>query len=341
MKPAGLLCLLSIILVTQSAARADLLEFINGDRLHGRVLSMEDGNLKFISAVLGEVKVPVEKLVGINITEEANIHLHDGTVINQKLVMDDQGKVIIFSGAALTTVALSQINRINPELPAAVRWSGKLSSGLSIEQGNTESQDTYLDLNLSRETDRDRMTGNLEYQEKREEDPDTGAQSTSKRRYQIGAHYDYFLAESIYLYSDLAMKKEATANLDLRWIASGGVGYRWFDTARSRLELEAGLGWVDEKFSDLTPDNEYISLRTAWRYHFDINEQVRFYHSGSWFPSLEDAEDQLLKTETGVRSKINSHLFLEAKLLYDWDQTPAGGKAKEDTAYILGLGWEF
>jgi len=56
---------------------------------------------------------------------------------------------------------------------------------------------------------------------------------------------------------------------------------------------------------------------------------------------LENAEDQLLKTETGLRSKINSHLSLEAKLLYDWDQTPAGGKAKEDTAYIFGLGWEF
>ena len=157
MKPAGLPCLLSIILVTQSAAHADLLEFINGDRLHGGVLSMEDGNLKFISAVLGEVKVPVEELAGINITEKVNIHLHDGTVINQKLIMDNQGKVIISSGTAFTTVALSEINKINPELPAAVRWSGKLSSGLSIEQGNTESQDTYLDINLNRETDRDRM----------------------------------------------------------------------------------------------------------------------------------------------------------------------------------------
>ena len=70
-------------------------------------------------------------------------------------------------------------------------------------------------------------------------------QSTSKRRYQLGAHYDYFVAKHLYFYSDLAMKKEATANLELRWSVGGGVGYRWFDTARSRLELEAGLGWVD------------------------------------------------------------------------------------------------
>ena len=335
-----LVCLLLLLSIN---GQADTISFANGDKLQGKIISMQNGVIQFESANLGKLEIALDKVASFATEQAAELHFEDGTVLNRKVMLSEQGEVALDKGEIVSanSVALAKIKEINPPQAEPVSWEGRFSGGIVIDRGNSESQDVQMQVNATRETEEDRIILDAEHIEKRETNPDTGEESTSKRRYALGAHYDYFVSPKYYVYGDVNAEKETTANLDLRLTIGGGGGYRWIKTKTTKFDVESGLSWVNESFSDQSEDTDYISARFAWRFTHDFTPSVHFFHSAEWFPSLEDSEDQLIKTETGVRSKINSHLFMEAKILFDWDQTPADGAEKEDSSYILGIGWDF
>ena len=322
---------------------ADLIKFHNGDQLQGTIISMQNGMIKLNSAMLGEVSIAIDKVDSFAIDEAAELHFQDGTVLKQTVQLAGDGAIQLNQSSIVEAkiVALSQLLKINPPAPPPVEWAGRISGGLVIDRGNSESQDMQILVDAIRETKTDRIILDLEFIENRETDPDTGAETTSKRRYELGAHYDYFLTPKYYVYGEINAEKESTANLDLRLTLGSGGGYRWINNDVTKFDVEAGLSWVNESFSDQSEDNDYIAARFGWRYSHKFSTATTFFHHGKWIPSLEDAQDQLINTTTGIRTRINSHLFIEAKVLFDWDQTPADNAEKEDSSYIFGLGWDF
>ena len=345
-KPRGLpLCcaLISSQLVLSQLSWADIVKFQNGDQLQGRIVSMQNGVMKLDSSVLGEVSIALDQVDSFAVDDSAELHFKDGTVLKQKVQLAE-GRAIQLEPSAVVnaaTVPLSQLTTINPPPEAPVEWKGRVSGGIVIDRGNSESQDMQMLVNTSRETKTDRIILDLGFIEKRETNPDTGEENTSKRRYDLSAHYDYFLSPKYYVYGDTNAEKESTANLDLRLTIGAGGGYRWINTDVTQFDIETGLSWVNESFSDQSEDNDYIAARFGWRYSHAFSPATTFIHQGKWIPSLENAEDQLVKTTTGIRTQLNGHLFVEAKVIFDWDQTPADNAEKEDSSYIFGIGWDF
>ncbi len=324
-------------------AIADQVDLVNGDRISGHLVSLEKGKLKFESPLFGNIVIPVSKVKRLQTDEQVILQLKTGEQIPRQLTASAPGVLYtkeLVDGTA-SNVMISDLESISYDTEPPVQWNGQVASSLSIEQGNSESQDLNIDLQLVREKATDRLILDAEFVENREQDVDTGKDNTSKRRYYAGAHYDYFISKKTYLYGDVSAEKEATANIDLRSTAGVGAGYRVLQTQRSRIEIEGGLSGVNESFSDNTDDNSYIALRTGWKLDHQLYEKVKLFHYGRWISSLQDTEDQLIKTETGLRTRLNSHLLLEIKVLADWDQSPAISKEKEDFSYLFGLGWEF
>ena len=324
-------------------AHADVIYFKNGDQLQGTLVSMQDGKLVFNANVIGDITVDMAKVRSFATDSETELHLSDGTVL-KKAVKAESGSQIGLENAPLLSgkpVAITELAAINPPAELEPEWKGKVTAGLSIERGNTIRNDAHLDVKMAREGKKDRIKLALEYDENREEDSETGAKSTSKRRYAVDVNYDYFVAENWFVYGNAKAEKETTANLDLRSSFGSGVGYRWFATKQSGFETEAGLSWVNETFADDSEDRDYISLRVAWDYYYQLSDNTRFFHNAEWLPSLENSRDQLVDSETGITTQINSHLSLDAKVRYRWDQTPADNNDRDDTTYILGVGWSF
>jgi len=335
--------ILLFITLLSSVLAADVVEFNNGDRLQGSVVSMQEGSLVLNSPLLGELTIPMAEIKSFSTDKSTELHLKDGSVLHQRVNAAAPGRVNLEGSSLLKgqSLSMADITLINPAVPDPVTWDGNVAIGIAVQTGNSESQDASVDISAKRETEFDRILLDMDYVENREENINTGVKNTSKRYYALGTHYDYFLTPKYYVYADAQAEKESTANIDLRLTIGGGGGYRWIDTATTAFDVEAGLSWVNETFSDATEDGQYLALRTAWRYSRQLTESLRFFHNGQWFPSLENTDDQLVKTETGIRSVLSGSLFIDAKLLYDWDNTPADGKEKEDATYIIGVGWNF
>lgn len=322
---------------------ADQIDLVNGDHISGHLVSLEKDKLKFQSSLLGNLVIPVSKVKHLQTDEQVVLQLKSGEQILRQLSAGAPGVLYTkeLVDGSVHNVMFSDLESISYDTEPSVQWSGKIASSLSVEQGNSESQDLNIDVHLIREKANDRLILDVEFVENREQNVDTGKDNTSKRRYYAGVQYDYFISKQTYLYGDVSAEKEATANIDLRSTAGVGAGYRVLQTQRSRIEIEGGLSGVNESFSDNTDNNSYIGLRTGWKLDHQLYENVKLFHYGRWISSLQDTEDQLIKTETGLRTRVNSHLLLEIKVLADWDQSPAISKEKEDFSYLFGLGWEF
>lgn len=333
-----------VFLCVPALAVADQLELSNGDTLQGKIVSMTDGTLLFNSPVLGELKIPMAKLKRFSSDEAIKLQLVNGDVLESVVSSETEGVVELTlseQSAQPQRVSVDQIASINPVPAKPVKWQGNLFAGANVQTGNTEAQDVDIDIKATRETKRDRVILDMRYEEDRREDDTSGKLSTSKRYYALGGHYDYFTSERVYVYGDARAEREQTANLDQRIKIGAGGGYRWVETTATRFEVESGLSWVSEEFTNNSADEKYTALRLATRLAHALTSDIDFFNDAEWLLSLEDQEDQLFSMDTGLAYRVNGHLSLEAKLHYDWDKSPSIGNDEDDFRYVFGVSWGF
>ena len=81
--------ILLAMLSTAIMAYADTITFQNGDSLKGKLVSMEEGKVKFNSEVVGEVTVDSAKVKLLKLDTEATFVMTDGSTQNATATITD------------------------------------------------------------------------------------------------------------------------------------------------------------------------------------------------------------------------------------------------------------
>ena len=69
---------------------------------------------------------------------------------------------------------------------------------------------------------------------------------------------------------------------------------------------------------------------------------LKLYHNLEYLPSFQDfGGDFLLNLDAGLRVTVWKSFFTDVRFEYRYDSTPASGRKKDDTRFVLGVGWEF
>jgi putative salt-induced outer membrane protein YdiY len=322
------------------AARADEVQFTNGDRLTGKVLSLADGKLSFESKIAGKVEIKWEDVATFSSEEPVTIVLEDKSVIVDKVALAEPGTVRTLGTSSISaqTVSLANAQKLNPE---PVQWKGTAVAGATFDRGNTRRDSGNAAIDAVRRAEKDRITFNARYVAEKTRDNDTGDDVTTKRNLFGNLQYDLFFRPKWYMYATASGEKDGPADLALRFITGVGLGYQFYETETFKLNLEAGPTWVSENYTDDTPNNDYIAVRVGWNLDWVMYPGVSFFHNGRAYPSLESRYDQLVETKTGLRYKLWGDFFGESKVLWTWDSTPADDKKRQDLSVILGLGYGF
>lgn len=321
-------------------SRGDEVQFKNGDRLTGDIVSADGGKLVMKTKVAGKVEIDMVDVKTFSTDKVARVKLNDGTIIQQPVAAGKEGQVAVAplggAGGAAQPVAITSIKSINQN----ESWNGTLTAGGLITRGNSDTDAFNISFDFNRRTDSDRFDINGQYLFGRQRNQTTGDKETSTDNWRLGAKYDYFFTQKFYGFGSFGIEKDRIANLDLRLTPAVGVGYQWVERKDLNFSTEAGLAWVYENFSnDGTDDN--ISLKLA--YHFDkqLMEGVKIFHNLTFYPSLENLNNYLLLTDAGIRASITDKMFTEFKVEYRYDSSPAPGASRSDLRYILGVGWNF
>jgi putative salt-induced outer membrane protein YdiY len=335
----GMVCV--VIAVVSMSAPGGQVYLKNGDRLTGTITTMADGKLTIETAMAGTIEIPIENVQTIRSDEPLELHLNDGTVIQQSVEKDSDGSIKITGSDVIgsQTVALADIEAINPPQPEAPQWKGDLSAGLTYTSGNTSNESYAFSGNLSKRTEKDRTILKGDAVKKKEKI--NGEKETTEDWWRVKGKYDYFLNEKAYVFGEGSYETDEIADLDRRIIVGAGLGYQWIEKETQNFATELGIADVYEKYDTSSGGDSKFSLRAGYHYDQQFNETFSFIHDLTYYPSTEQFSDYFLTSSAELRAKINSHLYSHFRVLFDYDATPAEGKGSTDTKYIFGIGVNF
>ena len=198
-------------LLVAGAAQADTVVLRNGDRLSGRVVSLDAGILIFASAYAGEVKLPWEQLRELQSDARVRVQLADGTLLNGQLLAAPDGRARIRVSDLVETapIPLERVTALNPPLDRdKVKMSGHANLGGSFSRGNTEEDTLHVDAEMVARTPSNRYTVGGEMNEASQR----GVTTTSNWR--LAMKYDHFFKDKRYFYSVGLFESDSQADLD-------------------------------------------------------------------------------------------------------------------------------
>jgi putative salt-induced outer membrane protein YdiY len=330
---------LVLALFLVSSAFGDEIQFLNGDRLTGKIKSAADGKMVISTDVAGDVTVDMSKVKTFTTTEPIELHVGEKNVIKTTVTAGPEGSVQAAAGGGVAggPVAIKDIKSINPP---PVKWTGAIVANGLMTRGNSNTENIGIAIDAVRRAEQDRITVGAGYLYGRQKDPDTNVKSTTTDNWFVFGKYDYFFSKKFYGFASTRIERDRIAELKLRATPAGGVGYQWIEKPDLHFFTEGGLAWVYEDFENAGSD-DHFALRLA--YHFDkkLNDKVNFFHNMVYLPSIEDASDFNINADAGVRATMTKNMFTEFKIEWKFDNEPAPGAADNDLRYILGVGWAF
>ena len=320
-----------------ATAAADQVVLKNGDKLDGHIVTLDAGKLTINVLGLGDVKVDTGQIVTFSTDGPVDLRLSDGTAAKRKVDAVPGGGVEIEGGlAANQRVGIAEVAQVNPPEPA---WTGSVAAGALLIRGNSDTDSLSLSVNLAHKTQQDDISVAASYLYGRTRDHTTGVVTTTAENWQVDARYDYNFTKRFYGFLDGQVRKDRVADLDLRVVPSGGVGYRFFEQPDFTLAGEAGLAWVYEKYTNGTHTREDVSLHLAYHVTKKFNDEVSAFHDLEYLPSVERSRNYIVNTDVGLRAQLTKHLFGEAKITLDYDSEPAKGSLKNNVYYAVNLGY--
>ena len=137
------------------------------------------------------------------------------------------------------------------------------------------------------------------------------------------------------------LEHDKFADLDLRTSVGPLVGYQWFESKQMNLSTSTGLSYVNEDFKN-SDDDDYVAL--PWAINFDrfvFGEFMQFYHKQTGFWNLENTNDVIWDTWTGLRFPLILGLVASTEIKVEYDSGAAADADETDTTYSLKLGYQW
>ena len=334
--------MLAAVLALTSPAAADEVIFLNGDRLTGKIVSAAGGKLVLKTDAAGEITIDLAQVRTFSSDDPVRLRVGEKAQVDSKIAPGPAAGEVQAQMTPDTPPQPLPITDITAINVPSLEWTGSLALNGLFTSGNSETTQIGFTSRLGKRWESDRLTLGADYAYGRQEDQDTGEESTTTDYGMAFAKYDHFFTRKFYVYGLVKLEHDGVADLELRFAPSVGVGYQWFEGPTFNLLTEAGIGWVYERYEN-DRENDFIAGRLAYAVDWSpIPGRLKLYHTLEYLPSLEDfTEDYLLNIVAGIRATVYKGFFADFRVEWSHDNTPAPGRKKDDTRIIVGVGWEF
>lgn len=324
------LCILSLWLSTP--AWADEVHLLNGDRLSGTIVKMEDGVLTLQTDYGGEIKIEWGKVQRLS---------SDGPL---KILVPgeyrDPVRSFFYGAQALqevrelspdSLVPLKDIEAINLE---PIRLTGTITIGGNSTSGNSSAKAFNGAMRFTLSAYRQRLLGESKYNYGQAGDQVTARNSMASLK------HNYFVSKKVFIESFGMLEKDTLQNLQLRSTIGSGLGYQFYDTPRTTLSLSIGLAHVSEHFTN-SPNTQTPSGRWSLRWEYGLwPDRVKLFHRHEGFYDIQAGNAFRFNADQGIRITVYKNLFFNVEYDFRLNTQPAPGRKSTDEAIIFGVGYE-
>ena len=333
------------------------IELIDETVVYGEITDIHDGELYVQTEWMGAVTIQLSAITYLESDQDIELLTTEQEKLALSSLMVVDGEVVLEDGDNL---ALDELDIANPE-----EWeqghgyhiTGRVTSSIEYNRGNTETDKLNLDAESILESRRDRITLRADYEESSALVPQTDDQGNAildddknpvKKRddtadnWRLEGKYDYFLSDPRnYLGMNLGFHHDQFSDIDRRTYASAYYGRKIFTRDTLTFDAELGLSYVDTNFIDPeTDDTSYTGLNinlTGETQLFD--SLVTLYFRQVNIINLESAEKSIYRTKVGLRFPLFLGLEAAAEASADYDGGAPEGKEKLDETLKFRVGY--
>lgn len=335
---AGLLAMhVTTAIAADANAHLDKITLKDGSHIVGTVTAMRDGVLSVETGFAGILSIPQDQVESMATRNPVVMKLQDGTLIeNQPVIVKEEQLLLPASLAPQSTYALSDLQVTNPEpweLGQGYNWTGLVSGALTLERGNTETDEFDYKVESYWRSLRDRYTFKLNG-----EIDEANGLKNAENWIAIGK-YDYFIDGPWYWGMNAAAEGDKFADLDLRYYIGPYIGREFYNTPRIALSAEAGVVYVNEDFI-LAEDKEYPGMNwTVTASSNILGGESRLYLDHNGILNLDDAGDLIVNTTIGLAFPMMFSIEAAAEVLLEYDSGVPNGVEKLDETYRFRIGY--
>ena len=313
----------------------------NGDRITGKIKSMDSHSLLLTLPYAGDISIDRSAIDKMQSEEPLRIMLNNHSIKFGKIEKKSKGETVIDNSITgdKHNYAFSDIAYLNPPPHIAgegTAFSGEINLGGEFKEGNTVSTKIHADFNsqFDRGIKRYLLNGNSHWESKN--------RSKTENKWFLQGRYNRLFTPKWYTLGNMSLEFDEFKGLQLRSVTGAGVGYRFLDAEHHKLSIEGGPNFVYENYQD-TGKNKTIAFREGGNLEYGIfNNRILFYHTHSVLQGLSDTSLLSIRTSTGLKIPVGIlGIHTALQLDWDWDQKPSPGSQKSDTTITIkgGYGW--
>ena len=331
------------------------IELIDQSVVYGEITDIHDGELYVTTEWMGDVTIALSSILHLESDQDIELLTTEQEKLALSSLMVVDGEVVLEEADNL---ALDQLDVANPE-----EWeqghgyhiTGRVTSAIEYNRGNTETDKLNLDAESILESLRDRITLRADYEDSSalvldtdddgntKLDADGNAMKTSQAtadNWRVEGKYDYFLSDPRnYLGLNVGFHADQFADMDRRSYASAYFGRKLLTRDTLTFDAELGLAYVDTDFV-VSDDESYAGVTinlTGEAQLFD--SRVTLYFRQANIINTESAEKSIYRTKVGLRFPLFLGLEAAAEATADYDGGAAEGKEKLDETLKFRIGY--
>jgi hypothetical protein len=345
------LLLAAVLSLPAGMCRADEVVFLNGDRLTGKLVDINNENVTFNPELMGIITFDITKVTSLATDEPVTIHFDDGNSITATTISFEKDKLLItgFNTGSMHCAAPQDVFSVKRgEDSGAANWKGSISGGFSKTNNDEDTTSFNAILQLQRRSPKHRLrTRGVLFIEK-EKDSDTRKNETSEENYTADVRYDYFFKKKWFWGNSFNYKRDIINDLDYRIIAGSSLGYQWLDSATNKLDTTAGLAYTREQYSNKDSsrdqfsdeDYSYLSYLFGVNLNCKIWDKVTASLDATITPKVNDPSDYIARGFGGIKLMATESLYVNFNTIFEYNSQVKRSDST-DTKFIFGVGWDF
>ncbi|MBS0170844.1 MAG: DUF481 domain-containing protein [Nitrospira sp.] len=315
-----------------SLAWADEVHLQNGDRLTGTIVKMEERVLTLQTDYGGEIKLDWGKVERLSSASPLRLLVPGASRdVLREFFYGAQDLQEASELGPDGPVRLTDVTAINLE---PLRVTGTITVGGNSTTGNSSAKAFNSAVRMTIQAYRQRLLIEGKYNYGQAGDQVTARNSLASLK------HNYFVSKQVFIETFGMLEKDTLQNLQLRSTIGSGLGYQFYETARTTLAVSAGLAHVNEHFTN-SPSTETPSARWSLRWEHGLwPDRVKIFHRHEAFWDLNGGNAFRVNADQGVRITVYKNLFFNVEYDLRLNTQPAPGRKKTDESVIFGVGYE-
>jgi hypothetical protein len=319
-----------------AAAKTDVVELLNGDRVTCEIRKLERGKLTVKTDGIGTIAIEWNDVERVTSTASFDIELASGQRVFGALARGDSGTVDVVTAAGKERLPLATIVRISPVGDTFWRrLDGAIDAGFSFTQANVQTQWTFHSEVSYRSR---RWLSELEGDSALTSREDADRQS----RNTVSLETQRFLGPRWSGLGFAQFQQNEELSLNLRTVLGTGIQRILSQSNRTLLAVRGGLAFTREEYSGT--DDEKVAEAVAgmnWEFFtFDGRSTNLDVTVLSFYALNRDARARF-ELNTSFKSDIVGDLYWSINLFDSYNSDPPTDRKSNDFGVSAAVGWSF